>query len=530
MDISSTSCSAIVSSHPLEGLQKNSGLAHRVTQVVKRVLNLLWEGFKVVFSRYLTDRTVQSWDRFFAPPVGQVDRLARLGQESREPETGALRDGSTAVGAPSALPPPGIPITPASATASAASCSLVVDSSQRFPIDGVILTPYYQKSDCIEIEGKKWLLTTLKNVIETLFLSDSLLRLELTPLKDAFTVPDGSSCHLQIQGLLDGFSDHIRAQITCLLPVGGDIPFTVIRQDGGCAAAVMQSAAIIANPRHNCFINAALISLLTDRLMYDYLIGALDTIAAPSPQSSAKVYNLSTKASAEAIFRDLTKAEAAQSALTILKDWKCQKPLSPQESQMLRLCFPKLIEEANKQTDPFRPIVQLPFSVFWSDEGASDEFIAYLFEALDILSPEIRNPLSKDLIFQTRSKQLGLKEGSLELDLTTLQDRIVPDDPILHFVGIAGIPGINYFSLAEALPTYKLDSFVVYHTVNNRGGHYYTYQKAGDYWLRYDDYKEPGVIGVDEKDEIGKVLSGQVQSLRPSSLLFSKIVNLQTRE
>lgn len=353
-----------------------------------------------------------------------------------------------------------------------------------------------------------------------------------------------------------------------------------------------QTSQIIRNPSCNCFLGASLASILDNPPYYNYIKTALSSLQDNSTNPTIQrgpeeliqacqnhpldpdygKWPIDNDSDKKATFVRMTIKDAAKCALGLIEKRNSGFELNNDESNLLRLCFLKLMNRSyNPKTPQKLPhINDQEASIFSQKPEDAQHFILNLLGGLSDLVPEleIHNPFKgfeevidtsaanvrgKDAkgmpIYgeKVKLKQSGIvtninlvqKEGSSKREphLSLIQkicDGTSPPQDLNLSIVSDGFSG-DLTSLCSFLESknYDLKSFVVRKSMTRadgsyarNSGHFITYKKekgpGGDIvWLCYDDVNDPSVQVV-KQQEVGAVLKGDEKGLAPHTFVFSK--------
>ncbi|MCX6990946.1 MAG: hypothetical protein NTX49_07800 [Chlamydiae bacterium] len=341
--------------------------------------------------------------------------------------------------------------------------------------------------------------------------------------------------------------------------------------------ALRSSPQVIRNPANNCFMDAALVSLLGNPTNYSYIHDAMgDIIGSANSGKNPTIDGADTDLVRECgshpldsdytrwqirdngqkitTFLRMTLGDAAKCAKALIEKWHAGEELNTDESTLLRLALSKLSNigyvVSNEGEFPHINDGTLT-SILPGNQEDSQQFTSALLNGLNELAPD-----------KAQSNPFRILDGlrsayERRTDLHPIETRLYPREevdtsmgpdidairaacpnpgaegrkPVLNMLysNPEGNKGTNFTllrSLMEDEKGYQLDSIVLRMSSGGTySGHYVTLKQVQvegrGVWLRYDDLSTPHVKAL-SADQVEKILRGEVTGQAPLSFVFSE--------
>jgi hypothetical protein len=341
----------------------------------------------------------------------------------------------------------------------------------------------------------------------------------------------------------------------------------------------------IANPRCNCFINAAITSFLANDQILTQVMSVLEAskdskanptieglaspLAPPALHADYKEWDIGlgggTPKDLEAMnntFLSMTIGDAATCARTLLTHWKSGNELDSKESQLLRMSLIKLFGKKPSQRVAIIPTIPSlppppralppPHMVIkigaHTYEGAgiginssvsddTDGFIRDLIQGLRVLREDALDLDSSKILLVEAPIALedeipGAHPKIRVLSAANLRDQTIRligalddgDKPITIAFGVGSAVDQDTVNVMCIEDVFDEDSGYEIESFSVHSatlGHDWTYRKEADRWFRYDDYKDPKVFQVSD-EEIEAVESGLMKATQVRRMVFKK--------
>lgn len=330
------------------------------------------------------------------------------------------------------------------------------------------------------------------------------------------------------------------------------------------------SPQVIRNPENNCFMDAALVSLLDNPQNYDYIHNAIVTIAGSNNPSNPTIegadaslveacrehpldsdytkWEIGDNGKKITTFLRMTLGDAAKCAQALIEKWHDGYELNQDESTLLRLVLSKLSNIPYNTSDEGEfPHINSPTvsSILPGSQEDSQQFTMALLNGLNELTPTLAPANPFRILDGLRSKydrthgihpietRLYQGEGvdsSKGPDINNLRAALTERKPVLNmlYAKPEGSREANFTllrSLMEDEKGYQLDSIVLRMSKGSTySGHYVTLKQVRvngeSVWLSYDDIATPHVKAL-SADKVEEILRGEVSGFTPLSFVFS---------